>query len=116
MSRFTTEPTTLAGTDIPAGQIVIAGLTSANRDATRFAEPDALDVDRDSGGHVAFGHGIHYCLGAPLARLEAEIAFGALLDRFPGMTLAVPPADLRWRPSTLIRGLERLPVQLYGAG
>ena len=114
--RFTTEPTTLAGTDIPAGQIVIVGLSSANRDATRFAEPDALDVDRDSGGHVAFGHGIHYCLGAPLARLEAEIAFGALLDRFPDMTLAVPPADLRWRPSTLIRGLERLPVQLYGAG
>lgn len=102
--------------DIPAGQIVIVGLSSADRDATRFPEPDALDVDRDSGGHVAFGHGIHYCLGAPLARLEAEIAFGALLDRFPDMTLAVPPADLRWRPSTLIRGLERLPVRLYGAG
>ena len=114
--RFTTGPTTLAGMEIPAGQIVIAGLSSANRDATRFAEPDALDADRDSGGHVAFGHGIHYCLGAPLARLEAEIAFGALLGRFPEMTLAVPPADLRWRPSTLIRGLERLPVRLHGAG
>ena len=113
--RFT-EPATLAGRDIPAGQIVIAGLSSANRDATRFAEPDAFDADRDSGGHVASGHGIHYCPGAPLARLEAEIAFGALLDRFPDMTLAVPPADLRWRPSTLIRGLERLPVRLYGAG
>jgi cytochrome P450 len=115
-SRFTTEPTTLAGMDIPAGQIVIVGPSSANRDATRFAEPDVFDVDRDSGGHVAFGHGIHYCLGAPLARLEAEIAFGGLLDRFPDMTLAVPPADLRWRPSTLIRGLERLPVRLNGTG
>jgi len=61
---------------------------------------------------VAFGHGIHYCLGAPLARLEAEIAFGALLDRFGEMTLAVPPDGLRWRPSTLIHGLESLPVRL----
>ena len=67
-------------------------------------------------GSVAFGHGIDDRRGAPLARLEAETAFGALLDRFPDMTLAVPPADLRWRPSTLIRGLERLPVRLYGAG
>jgi cytochrome P450 len=61
---------------------------------------------------VAFGHGIHYCLGAPLARLEAEIAFGALLERFGSMTLAVPPDALRWRPSTLIHGLESLPVRL----
>jgi cytochrome P450 len=117
--RFSIEPTTLAGVDIPAGQIVLVGLCSANRDGTRFAEPDAFDLDRarrdeQGGGHVAFGHGIHYCLGAPLARLEAEIAFNGLLDRFPGMTLAVPPSDLRWRPSTLIRGLETLPVRLYG--
>ena len=115
--RFTIEPTTLAGADIPAGQIVIVGLSSANRDGTRFAEPDSFDLDRaqrdePGGGHVAFGHGIHYCLGAPLARLEAEIAFSGLLDRFPDMTLAVPPSELRWRPSTLIRGLETLPVRL----
>jgi cytochrome P450 len=117
--RFTIEPTTLAGVDIPAGQIVIAGLSSANRDGTRFAEPDSFDLDRaqhgeQGGGHVAFGHGIHFCLGAPLARLEAEIAFSGLLDRFPDMTLAGPVSDLRWRPSTLIRGLETLPVHLHG--
>jgi cytochrome P450 len=64
---------------------------------------------------VAFGHGIHYCLGAPLARLEAEIAFGALLDRFGSMRLAVPADSLRWRPSTLIPGLEALPVRLVPA-
>jgi cytochrome P450 len=117
--RFTLEPVTIAGVDIPARQIVIAGLSSANRDGSRFAKPGSFDIDRaerggQAGGHVAFGHGIHYCLGAPLARLEAEIAFGGLLDRFPDMTLAVPPADLRWRPSTLIRGLETLPVRLHG--
>jgi cytochrome P450 len=112
--RFTTEPVTLAGVDIPARQVVIVGLSSANRDGSRFAEPDSFDVARDTGGHLAFGHGIHYCLGAPLARLEAEIAFGALLDRFPDMTLAVPPSELRYRPSTLIRGLKTLPVHLHG--
>jgi cytochrome P450 len=110
--RFTTEPTQLAGVDIPAGNIVVVGLSSANRDESRFAEPGSFDLDRDTAGHVAFGHGIHYCLGAPLARLEAEIAFGGLLDRFPDLALAVPPSELRWRPSTLIRGLETLPVRL----
>jgi cytochrome P450 len=61
---------------------------------------------------LAFGHGIHYCLGAPLARLEGEIAFGALLSRFPALSLAVPATSLRWRPSSLIHGLEALPVRL----
>ena len=110
--RFTTEPTQLAGVDIPAGNIVVVGLSSANRDESRFASPGSFDIDRDTSGHLAFGHGIHYCLGAPLARLEAEIAFGGLLDRFPDLTLAVPQSELRWRPSTLIRGLETLPVRL----
>ena len=73
---------------------------------------DRLDIGRGARGHLAFGHGIHHCLGAPLARMEGEIAFGALLSRFPGMTLAAPPASLRWRPSTLIRSLETLPVRL----
>jgi cytochrome P450 len=115
--RFTTEPTQLAGVDIPAGNVVVVGLSSANRDGTRFADPDSFDLDRaqhgeQGGGHLAFGHGIHFCLGASLARLEAEIAFGGLLDRFPDMTLAVPESELRWRQSTLIRGLETLPVRL----
>jgi cytochrome P450 len=69
-------------------------------------------VGRDAGGHVAFGHGIHYCLGAPLARLEGEVAFGALFTRFPGLSLAADPATLRWRPSSLIHGLEALPVRI----
>jgi cytochrome P450 len=69
-------------------------------------------VGRDASGHLAFGHGIHYCLGAPLARLEGEIAFGSLLSRFPGLALAAPEAALRWRPSSLIHGLETLPVRL----
>ena len=87
-------------------------LSGANRDPSRYGDPDRLDLGRDSTGHLAFGHGSHYCLGAPLARLEAEIAFGGLLERFGSMTLAVPPDALRWRPSTLIHGLETLPVRL----
>ena len=112
LPRYTTEPVSIAGVEIPAQQVVILSLSSANRDESRFPSPGSFDVDRDTGGHLAFGHGIHYCVGAPLARLEAEIAFGGLLDRFPDLTLAVPPSELRWRPSTLIRGLETLPVRL----
>jgi cytochrome P450 len=110
--RFTGEPVEIGGVLIGPGEVVLVSLSGANRDPGRYADPERLDVGRDSGGHVAFGHGIHYCLGAPLARLEAEIAFGRLLERFPGMTLAVPPEALRWRPSTLIHGLESLPVRL----
>jgi cytochrome P450 len=110
--RFTTEQTEIGGTLIPAKQVVLVALSSANRDPARYASPDELDIERGAAGHMAFGHGIHYCLGAPLARLEAEIAFGGLLNRFPAMTLAVSPESLRWRPSTLIRGLEALPVRL----
>ena len=110
--RFTLEPVEIGGVTIPAREWVLCVTSSANRDPPRFPEPDRLDVGRDAGGHVAFGHGIHYCLGAPLARLEGEIAFGALLSRFPGLSLAVDPAALRWRPSSLIHGLETLPVRL----
>jgi len=110
--RFAGEPLEIDGVAIGAGEVVLVSLSGANRDPSRYADPDRLDLGRDSGGHVAFGHGIHYCLGAPLARLEAEIAFGALLDRFGEITLAVPPGELRWRPSTLIHGLETLPVRL----
>jgi cytochrome P450 len=90
-------------------------LSSANRDPSRYRDPERLDVGRDSSGHLAFGHGVHYCLGAPLARLQAEIAFGGLLSRFGSMTLAVPADSLRWRPSTVIHGLETLPVRLFPA-
>ena len=110
--RFTLEPVTIGGVTIPAREWVLCVTSSANRDPLRFPDPDRLDVGRDAGGHLAFGHGIHYCLGAPLARLEGEIAFGALLARFPGLSLAVEPSELRWRPSSLIHGLETLPVRL----
>jgi cytochrome P450 len=114
--RVTAEPVEIGGTRIGAGEVVVVGLSSADRDPGRYADPERLDLGRDSSGHLAFGHGIHYCLGAPLARLEAQIAFGALLDRFGSMRLAVPADSLRWRPSTLIPGLEALPVRLFPAG
>jgi cytochrome P450 len=110
--RFAGEPVELGGRPIGPGEVVLVSLAGADRDPARYASPDQLDLGRESGGHVAFGHGIHYCLGAPLARLEAEIAFGGLLRRYPDMTLAVSPDELRWRPSTLIHGLESLPVRL----
>jgi cytochrome P450 len=110
--RFTLEPVAIGGVEIPAHEWVVCVTSSANHDPARFSSPDRLDIGRDTSGHLAFGHGIHYCLGAPLARLEGEIAFGALLDRFPSMSLAVPPSLLRWRQSSLIHGLEELPVRL----
>jgi cytochrome P450 len=113
--RFAGEPLEIGGQQISPDEVVLVSLSGANRDPSRYADPDRLDLSRDSAGHVAFGHGIHYCLGAPLARLEAEIAFGGLLDRFGSITLAVPSDSLRWRPSTLIHGLESLPVCLVPA-
>lgn len=110
--RFTLEPVQIGGVTIPAREWVLCVTSSANRDPGRFTDPDRLDVGRDAGGHVGFGHGIHYCLGAPLARLEGEVAFGALLSRFPALSLAAEPSMLRWRPSSLIHGLETLPVRL----
>jgi cytochrome P450 len=110
--RFTTQDMTVGGVAIPAGEWVFMATSSANRDPGRFPDPDRLDLSRDTSGHLAFGHGIHYCLGASLARVEAEAALGALLARFPGLSLAVPPEELRWRPVSLMHGLESLPVRL----
>ncbi|MBV9450225.1 MAG: cytochrome P450 [Streptosporangiaceae bacterium] len=110
--RFTLEPAELGGAHIPAGAFVMVSLASANHDPQRYPDPDRLDLARDTVGHLAFGHGVHYCLGAPLARLEASIAFRGLLARFPGMALAVPPSELRWRTSPVMRGLMELPVVL----
>jgi len=110
--RCAAEPVEIGGVRISRGDPVLIALSGANRDPARFGDPGRLDLGRDSAGHLAFGHGIHYCLGAPLARLEAEIAISALLARFSSISLAVPAASLRWRPSTLIHGLESLPVRL----
>ena len=110
--RFTTEDLPIGDVVIPAGEPVLIATSSADRDPAQFPDPDRLDFGRDTSGHVAFGHGLHYCLGAPLARMEAEVALGALLSRFPDVSLAVAPADLRWRPVSLMNGLESLPVRL----
>ncbi|MFI7317296.1 cytochrome P450 [Streptomyces venezuelae] len=110
--RFPTQDITIAGVTVPAGETVLLSLGSANRDPARFPDPDRLDLDRATAGHVALGHGIHHCLGAPLARLETEIAVGALVERFPRLALAVPRDEIRWRPSMRSRGLLELPVTL----
>jgi len=108
--RFAVEDVEIAGTVIPAGSVVMVALASADRDEAAFADPDVLDVTRAPRGHLAFGHGIHFCLGAALARLEGEIAFETLLRRLPDLALAVPAQELRYRLSTFMRGLESLPV------
>ncbi|RSD22955.1 cytochrome P450 family protein [Amycolatopsis eburnea] len=110
--RFTAEPVEVGGITIPEGEFVLVSLLGANRDAERYPEPDRLDITRAAGGHLAFGHGIHYCVGAPLARLEAEIALGGLIARFPELALDAKPDELAYRPSSLVHGLEALPVRL----
>ncbi|WP_431944974.1 cytochrome P450 family protein [Actinacidiphila sp. bgisy167] len=114
--RFTTEPVEIAGTVIPAHAPVLVALASASRDPGRFSEPDRFDIRRDTRGHLAFGHGLHYCLGAPLARLEGRIAVRALLERCPDLALDADPAGLDWLPGMLIRGVRRLPVRFTPAG
>ncbi|WP_436523100.1 cytochrome P450 family protein [Actinoplanes sp. HUAS TT8] len=111
--RVATEDVEFGDATIRAGEPVIIGLLSANRDGDQFTDADELRLDRvQSPGHLAFGHGLHYCLGAPLARLEAQVAFTALFDRHPGLRLAVPPGELTWRSGLLLRALEGLPVFL----
>ncbi|WP_369389931.1 cytochrome P450 [Streptomyces sp. CG1] len=113
--RYTTEPVVIGDTEIPAGEVVMAGLASASRDPERFTDPERFNILRDpreTRGHIGFGHGIHACIGAPLAKLEAGIALRTLLTRCPDLALAVDPADLLWRPPTLfLRSLEQLPVR-----
>jgi cytochrome P450 len=109
--RFTTEPVTIGGTDIPAGELILVALLSGNRDAAQFEQADRFDIARPPGQHLSFGHGIHYCLGAPLARVEGEVALGHLLRRFSTIELAVPAEQLEWRPGMLMHGLASLPVR-----
>ncbi|MBP2473645.1 cytochrome P450 [Crossiella equi] len=113
-ARVTTAPLQLGEVTVPANELLLVGLNSANRDGDKFDNPDQLDIDRALGGHLAFGHGIHYCVGAPLARLEGSTAIGRLIARFPDLSLAVPAEELRYRNSVLMRSLLALPVRPNG--
>jgi len=112
--RVTTDPVDFDGVRIPPHQQVLICLGSANRDPGAVEAPNVLDITREPRPHLAFGHGIHFCLGAPLARVEGRIAFGALLARFPDVRLAVDRGRLRWThgDGLVLRGLETLPVRL----
>lgn len=109
-SRFAREDVELGGARISKGELVLAVLGSANRDGEQFEDPDRFMLRRADNKHVAFGLGIHYCLGAPLARMEGYIAIPTLLRRLPDLRLAVAPEELAWRFSMLVRGVQRMPV------
>ena len=108
--RFAAEELTIDSTTIRRGDIVVAMIGSANHDETQFRDPDMLDLRRDPNRHVAFGQGIHFCIGAPLARLEGQIALLTLFRRFPNVRLDRKPESLHWRKSLIVRGLEELHV------
>lgn len=114
--RYAREEVTLGGVTIPRGEMVFVVLTSANRDERQFPNPDTLDLTREPNKHLSFGLGAHFCLGAPLARLEGQLAINTLLRRLPNLRLTVAPSQLRWRRGLLLRGLEALPVTVGGSG
>jgi len=110
--RYATEPVPLAEATIPAGAQVLISLAAANRDPHRYTHPEQLDIDRNESRHLAFGHGIHHCLGAVLARMEGQLAIASLLHHYPHLRLAVPTQDLHWNhgDGLVLRGLTELPV------
>ncbi|MFD9941067.1 cytochrome P450 [Nonomuraea sp. NPDC059023] len=108
--RTATEDVTLGGRLIKAGSAVVCSLAIANRDHTLAGKPDVFDITRETVSHIAFGHGIHHCIGAPLARTEMRIAFPALLRRFPGLRLAVPREDVVFRVNSVSHNVQALPV------
>ncbi|SDL64593.1 Cytochrome P450 [Lentzea albidocapillata subsp. violacea] len=110
--RFTLEPIRLGDVLIPEGEFVTISLSAAGRDPERYPDPDRVDITRRTSAHLAFGHGVHHCLGAPLARLEGRIVLGELFRRFPRLRLATEFRDLTWRQSFNLRGLAALPVAL----
>ena len=110
LTRFALEDLEIDGVRIPRGDMVMLAIAAADRDPRRFSDPDRLDVGAVDPGHLAFGHGIHYCLGAPLARLEGQVAFTALLTRLPGLALAAREDELRWTGGGVLRSLRELPV------
>jgi cytochrome P450 len=109
--RFAREDLAIGDTVIPKGEMVMVVIAAADHDPERFPEPDALDIARADNKHLAFGKGIHHCLGAPLARMEGQIALGTLLRRMPNLRLKGSPESLTWRPGLVLRGLRSLPVE-----
>lgn len=109
--RYAKQDLELHGTPIRRGELVLAVLAAANRDPSKFTDPDTLDLRRDPNRHLAFGQGGHYCLGAALARMEGQIAISLLLSRLPNLRLAVAPETLRWRATPVVRGLAALPLR-----
>ncbi|MGX1135523.1 cytochrome P450 [Streptomyces glaucescens] len=108
--RYATADVELGGGTVPAGRPVLTSTNAANRDPDVFDEPDRLDLTRPAARHLSFGHGPHHCAGAPLARMELQVALGVLLDRMPGIRLACEPDAVEWHKGLLFRGPERLPV------
>ena len=113
--RFATEDMLVGEVPVRRGDMLLVSLAAADRDPARFEDPDSFRLGR-SAGHVAFGHGVHHCLGAPLARMEAAVAITAMLERVESLELAVDAADLEWTPGLLIHGVRRLPVSVVIAG
>jgi cytochrome P450 len=109
-ARYAKEDTEVGGVLVRAGEPVLAVLVAANRDPSVFPEPDEIDFTRAELPHVGFGHGVHHCLGAPLARLELQVALSTLLRRLPGLRLAVPEDEVPWKPGRLVRAPLHLPV------
>ncbi|MFE7115187.1 cytochrome P450 [Streptomyces sp. NPDC057654] len=109
--RYATQALEIGGVAIAEGDPVLVVLAAADRDPERFADPDALDLSRSDNQHLGYGHGIHYCIGAPLARLEGRTALATLLRRLPDLRLAAEPEELRWRGGLIMRGLRTLPVE-----
>jgi cytochrome P450 len=108
--RFAASELTIGGVAIPVGDPVLVVLAAADRDPARFAGPDTVDLARADNQHLGFGHGIHYCIGAPLARVEGQRALATLLTRLPDLRPAADPSELRWRGGLIMRGLRELPV------
>ncbi|MFD8817114.1 cytochrome P450 [Streptomyces sp. NPDC059627] len=113
--RFATEDMEVGDVPVRRGDMLLVSLAAANRDPARFEDPDTFRPERPAGGHLAFGHGVHHCLGAPLARMEAEVAVAAFVGRVAGLTLAVAESDLEWAPGLLMHGVRRLPVSVVAA-
>jgi cytochrome P450 len=111
-SRWAAEDMDFHGVHMKKGDLVVIALNSANRDASQFEDPDIFDITREKSQHLAFGKGIHLCLGAPLARLEGEIAINTLLRRYPNFELQRDIDELEWRPGMIVRGVKEIPISL----